>query len=101
MQQVEAILFDMLKGIVSKPEDIQLHFTDETDEGGEVTVVNVKVDRADIGACIGKKGKNAEAIRTVVGLVGYRLANRRVYVKIDAPRIPKNHFDYSTTDETD
>lgn len=99
MQYVETLLLDILKGIVDKPEDIQLHFNEETDERGEVTVVNVKLAKEDVGACIGQKGKNAEAIRKVVGLVGFKQTGKRVYVKIDAPRIPKNHFDYDTTDK--
>ena len=99
MQQVETLLLDILKGIVDKPDEIELHFNEEQDDRGEVTVVNVKLAREDVGACIGQKGKNAEAIRKVVGLVGFKQTGKRVYVKIDAPRIPKNHFDYTGTED--
>lgn len=33
---------------------------------GEVTIINVKVDSADLGKVIGKQGKTANAIRTIV-----------------------------------
>jgi len=99
MQYVEKLLLDILKGIVEFPDQIDLHFSDESDERGDVTIINVKLAREDVGACIGQKGKNAEAIRKVVGLVGFKQTGRRVYVKIDAPRIPKNHFEYSVDDK--
>ena len=101
MEYVETLLQNILEGIVERPDEIELNFSEETDERGEVTVVNVKLAREDVGACIGQKGKNAEAIRRVVGLVGFKKTGKRVYVKIDAPRIPKNHFDYSDTDKKD
>ena len=100
MQQVETLLLDILKGIVDHPEEIELNFHEDTDDRGEVTIVNVKLAREDVGACIGQKGKNAEAIRKVVGLVGFKQTGKRVYVKIDAPRIPKNHFDYEGENKT-
>lgn len=101
MQYVEDLLLNILKGIVEKPEEIDLHFSEEQDERGELTVVNVKLAREDVGACIGQKGKNAEAIRRVVGLVGFKKTGKRVYVKIDAPRIPKNHFEFSGDKESE
>lgn len=94
MQYVETLLRDILTGLVDHPEAIELHFSEESDDRGELTVVNVKLHKEDVGAAIGQKGKNAEAIRKVVGLVGFKQAGKRVYVKIDAPRIPKNHFDF-------
>lgn len=96
MQYVEDLLRDILKGIVDNPDEIDLHFTEEQDDRGDVTIINVKLALEDVGACIGQKGKNAEAIRRVVGLVGFKKTGKRVYVKIDAPRIPKDHYDYDT-----
>lgn len=101
MQYVEDLLLDILKGIVEKPDEVELHISDEKDDRGDVTIINVKLAREDVGACIGQKGKNAEAIRKVIGLVGFKQTGKRVYVKIDAPRIPKNHFEYETADTSE
>lgn len=94
MEYVEQVLRDILIGIVTKPEEIDLHFSEDVDQRGDVTVVNVKLAREDVGAAIGQGGKNAEAIRKVVGLIGYKRTGKRIYVKIDAPRLPKNHYQY-------
>lgn len=94
MKKVETLLLDILQGIVRNPDDIDLHFSDDTDEQGEMTVINVRLHKEDVGLCIGQKGSTAEAIRKVVGLVGYRKTERRVFVKIDAPKIPRDHFEY-------
>ena len=94
MQYVQDLLLNILTGIVEKPEEVELFLSEETDDKGELTVINIKLAREDVGACIGQKGKNAEAIRRVIGLVGFKQTGNRVYVKIYAPRIPRNHFDY-------
>ncbi len=94
MQQVETLLLDILKGIVERPDEVKLHTSVGTDDKGELTTINIKLASEDVGACIGQKGKNAEAIRRVIGLVAFKQLEKRVYVKIDAPRIPKNHFGY-------
>lgn len=92
MEIVEQLLRDILGGIVSQPESIDLNISEDTDDVGEMTVINVKLAKDDFGVCIGQKGTTAEAIRRVVGLVAHRRLGKRVYVKIDAPKIPKNHY---------
>lgn len=94
MQQVENFLSEIVKGIVTKPDEVQTHVSDEKNEDGNLTLINVKVAKEDVGLCIGEKGKTAEAIRRVVGLYGFQRLKKRVYVKIDAPKVPRNHFDY-------
>ena len=94
MDYVEKLLTDILKGIAEKPEEVELHVAEEQDDRGEVTIINVKLAREDIGACIGKKGMNAKAIRKIVGLVAFKKMGKRVYVKIDAPRIPADHYKF-------
>lgn len=94
MDYVEKLLRDILGGIVEHPDQIELHQSEEADERGAVTIINVKLAREDVGAAIGQKGANAEAIRKVISLVGFTKTQKRVYVKIDAPRLPRNHFEY-------
>ncbi len=94
MKQVEELVKEIISGIVSDPTNVEIYLSNDKDSKGDVTVINVKVAKHDIGICIGKKGETAEAIRKVVGIYGYQQTSKRVYVKIDAPKIHKNHFDY-------
>lgn len=92
MEQITQLVVDIVSGYVEKPEAIETHVTEETDDNGEISVIHIKVDKSDIGVCIGKEGENAKALRKVIGLVGFKKLGRRVFVKIDAPQLPKNHF---------
>ena len=94
MKQVENLIKEIMSGIVSDPESVEIHSSTEKDSKGEVVVINVKVAKHDIGICIGRKGETAEAIRKVIGLYGYQQTSKRVYVKIDAPKIHKDHFEF-------
>ena len=94
MDRVEDLLKGILRAIVDYPEDVQVHATEISDEKGELVMLNVKVHKDDVGACIGSGGKTAEAIRRVIALVGFKQLDQRVYVKVDAPKIPKTYFDY-------
>lgn len=89
MDSIIALTKDIIKGIVNLPEQVETYITEETDEKGAVTVINVKVAQKDVGVCIGSEGKNAEAIRKVVGLIGFKLIGNRVFVNIDAPKKPR------------
>ncbi len=95
MENVKVLLLDIVKGLVDKPDRVELFMSEETDGTGEIVIINVKVATEDVGICIGQKGTTAEAIRKVIGLVGFKQTGKRVYVKIDAPRIPRNHFEYA------
>jgi len=94
MENVQRLLEEVIKGFVSNPNDVLIHVSEDTDERGKVVMVNVKVHKSDVGICIGEQGKTAEAIRRIIGLVGFKQTGERVYVKIDAPKIPRNHFEY-------
>ena len=100
MERVQQLLMDMLKGFVSKPDDIQIHVGEQKDDDGILNVVNVKVNPVDVAITVGKGGRTADAIRVVIGLVGFNLTGNRVYVKIDAPKLPRNHFKYPHEEES-
>lgn len=86
MQSVEDLLVSILNGLVKNPDKIELNTTKTSDDKGELSIITVKVASEDIGICIGEKGATAEAIRRIIGLVGYRKIGERVFVRIDAPK---------------
>lgn len=57
----ELVLF-IAKGLVTKPEAVQVN----TREDKDATVIELSVDPADVGKVIGKQGRIAKAIRTIV-----------------------------------
>jgi predicted RNA-binding protein YlqC (UPF0109 family) len=92
MDVTEKLLGDILRSFVSVPEEVETFASTQTDDKGELTVINVRVNKADVGICIGERGYTAEAMRRLIGIVGFKQSGERVYVKIDAPKIPPNHY---------
>ena len=70
---VEAIA----RALVSKPEEVKV--TEVSD--GKNIVIKLSVDKDDIGKIIGKSGRIARAMRTVVKAAAIK-ANKRVTVEI-------------------
>ena len=60
------------KALVDKPGDVVV----EAFEGRHSRVVELSVDSADIGKIIGKKGRTAKSIRTLLGAVSMKLDRR-------------------------
>jgi len=65
---VEAIA----KALVDKPEEVKV----QTVEGEQVTVLELRVDPSDVGKVIGKQGRTARSIRTILGAAGMKLKKR-------------------------
>lgn len=94
MEKTNELILAIIRGIVSCPDEVEIFVSDIQDDKGTIKQVNVKVAPADVGLCIGEKGQNAEALRRIVGLIGFQQTRDRVYVRIDSPKLPKKHFDY-------
>jgi len=73
-------------GVVGERNLVGVAHEESSDETGELTRVIVTVGGKNAGALIGVEGATAQAIRKVVGLVGFNAIGRRVHVKIDAVR---------------
>jgi predicted RNA-binding protein YlqC (UPF0109 family) len=67
------------KNLVDKPEDVSI-----TEESKENKVVfKLKVGESDIGKVIGKKGKTAQALRTLLSAVGAKEGKRAILEIVD------------------
>lgn len=63
----EAVLVHLCKSVVSSPDDVSV----EASEAGDERVrFDVTVNKDDMGRVIGRRGRVASAIRTVVGAAG-------------------------------
>jgi len=65
---VEAIA----KALVDHPEQVQVKAVD----GEQVTVLELRVDPTDLGKVIGRQGRMAKAIRTILGAAGMKMRKR-------------------------
>lgn len=73
-------LESIVKAIVSNPNDVQVERT--VDEMG--VLLTLKINPEDMGYVIGRKGQTAQAIRTLLKIVGAK-NNSRVNLKIYDP----------------
>ena len=70
---VEAIA----KALVDHPENVQVKSVD----GEQVTVLELRVHPEDLGKVIGRQGRTAKAIRTLLGAAGMK-AHKRFTLEI-------------------
>jgi predicted RNA-binding protein YlqC (UPF0109 family) len=64
----------MAKALVDKPEEVEVTEVD----GEQTTVIELKVAKDDLGKVIGKQGRTAQAMRTILGAVSTKLRKRSV-----------------------
>jgi predicted RNA-binding protein YlqC (UPF0109 family) len=65
---VEAIA----RALVDHPEDVKVNAVD----GSQVTVLELRVHPEDLGKVIGRQGRTAKAIRTLLGAAGMKVRKR-------------------------
>ena len=81
MSLVELTEF-LVKSIVTNQENVSVKEFESNDEN-EI-LIQVLVDSEDMGKVIGKGGKLANAIRTLVQASSYTKENKRVKINIDS-----------------
>ena len=71
-------LIEMIaKALVDSPDQVAVNAI----EGEQSTVLELKVAQSDLGKVIGKQGRTARAMRTILGAAGMKL-RRRVTLEI-------------------
>ena len=74
---MKQLIEDIATALVDVPEDVVVNSV-----GGEhATVLQLKVAAGDLGKVIGKQGRTARSIRTILGAAGTKL-NRRLTLDI-------------------
>ncbi len=63
----EAVLLHLCQSVVSTPDDVSI---EASDAGDDRVRFDVTVNQDDMGRVIGRRGRVASAIRTVVGAAG-------------------------------
>jgi predicted RNA-binding protein YlqC (UPF0109 family) len=69
---VKELVEAIAKALVDIPDQVQVRAI----EGEQVTVFELRVHASDLGKVIGRQGRTAEAIRTILSAVGMKLRKR-------------------------
>ncbi|GAH88428.1 unnamed protein product [marine sediment metagenome] len=67
------------KALVDKPEEVEVTET----EGQQTSMIKLKVAREDIGKVIGRQGRTAQAIRTILSAASAKINKRSVLELIE------------------
>jgi len=77
MAGMRELVEDIAKALVDIPEEVSVREV----EGEQVTVLELRVAPSDLGKVIGKQGRTARSVRTLLGAAGMKL-NRRFTLEI-------------------
>jgi len=77
MAGMKELVEDIAKALVDIPDQVAVREV----QGEQVTVLELRVAPSDLGKGIGKQGRTARSIRTILGAAGMKL-NRRFTLEI-------------------
>ncbi|HZS50484.1 MAG TPA: KH domain-containing protein [Bryobacterales bacterium] len=69
---MKELIEQIAKALVDNPEEVSVRAV----EGQQVTVLELRVAPGDLGKVIGKQGRTARSIRTILGAAGMKLKKR-------------------------
>jgi predicted RNA-binding protein YlqC (UPF0109 family) len=77
MSQLREVVESVAKSLVDNPNGVNVVEI----EGEKTVVIELRVDKADVGKVIGKQGRIARALRTILSAMG-RKTGKRVVLEI-------------------
>jgi predicted RNA-binding protein YlqC (UPF0109 family) len=72
MSSLKGLIEELVKAIVDKPEEVKISEV----EGESTSVLELRVAKEDIGKIIGKEGKTAKAMRTILSAASQKLKKK-------------------------
>jgi predicted RNA-binding protein YlqC (UPF0109 family) len=70
--QMKELIEAIAKALVDNPDQVAVRPV----EGEQVTILELRVHPSDLGKVIGKQGRTARSIRTILGAAGMKLKKR-------------------------
>jgi predicted RNA-binding protein YlqC (UPF0109 family) len=70
--RMKELVESIAKALVDHPEQVQVRAV----EGEQVTVLELRVHPEDLGKVIGRQGRTAKSMRTILGAAGMKLRKR-------------------------
>jgi hypothetical protein len=74
MDDLKALIELIAKALVDKPDAVSVRETD----GEKTTIIELRVAQDDLGKVIGKQGRTARSMRTILNAAGTKLGKRCV-----------------------
>lgn len=74
MSELRDLINYVSKALVDMPEKVEVNEV----IGEQTTVIELKVDKTDLGKVIGKQGRTARALRTILNAASTKLKKRSV-----------------------
>ncbi len=71
---LKTLIEEIAKALVDKPEEVVVTEV----EGEQVSVIELKVAKEDLGKVIGKEGRTARSIRTILSAASTKIRKRSV-----------------------
>jgi len=72
--ELKILIEEIAKALVDNPDKVEIAEV----EGEQTTVYELKVAKEDLGKIIGKEGRTARSIRTIIGAASAKLKKRSV-----------------------
>jgi len=72
MTEIKQLVEQIAKALVDIPEEVAVTEV----QGEQITILELKVAPSDIGKVIGKQGRTARSIRTLLSAAGMKLSRR-------------------------
>lgn len=72
--ELKSLIEYVSKSLVDLPDRVEVNEI----EGEQTTVIELKVDKSDLGKVIGKQGRTARALRTILNAASTKLRKRSV-----------------------
>jgi hypothetical protein len=73
------LITEIVQALVDQPEEVSVNEI----RGGHTTVLEVRVAKTDIGKVIGKRGRTAQAIRTILSAASGKSRKRYILEIVD------------------
>jgi len=74
MSELQELISYVSKSLVDMPDNVEVNEI----QGEQTTVIELKVDKTDLGKVIGKQGRTARALRTILNAASTKLKKRSV-----------------------
>lgn len=73
-EELKNLIEVMARSLVDKPDAVEVSLV----EGEQTTVVELRVAKEDVGKVIGKEGRTARSLRTILGAASTKLRKKSV-----------------------
>lgn len=71
-EQMKQLVLEIVRALVDQPDDVVVELIQDRD----ATVIQLRVAHQDIGKVIGKQGRTARSLRTILGAASMKLHHR-------------------------